>query len=94
MKTPKATQLELPGFDTHVGYETHLRTKMPPGWYYVTALLKREMYALDDAGKVVWLPDDTVRYTPHLFATKCLAKQTANMYPLAIVKRYPWKREK
>lgn len=90
-KKSPSNQLELPGFGSERQYERVFRTKATSRWYYVAIVLTGKMLALDDKGAAVWLPDNLVNYTPHLFANRRLAIQTARLYPLAIVKGYPWK---
>lgn len=86
----RSKQLTLPGFEFKDAIAVITRRKGEPVWYYVVNRLRDEMLALDDDGNRIWLPNDTIRYTPHLFTPKQSARNTAKTFTNSVVVKYRW----
>lgn len=84
------TQLELPGMPPERPKEPRIAEKGRKRWCYLVNRRTQEMYALSDTGEPIWIPHDTVRETPHLFATLRLALNAAVKFEGVAVYQYPW----
>lgn len=89
----KTVQLELPEFGAVASIEPIKGTNREIAWYYLVKPRTCEMMAIDEQGRYIWIPHDTIRLVAHLFNTRNLAIIEKRKHKYAVVRRWKWRVE-